>query len=69
METAEMKTTGKLSEKIESSSQKELMTIISEYGISYSSDEDLYRVILKDNYHYDPAIYEHPFNQTHKDSA
>jgi len=60
MEAAEIKTTEKLSEKIESSSQKELMTIISEYGISYSSDEDMYRVILQDNYNYDPALFEHP---------
>ena len=60
MESAEIKTTEKLSEKIESSSQIELMTIISEYGISYSSDEDMYRVILQDNYNYDPSLYEHP---------
>ena len=60
METTETKKTEKISEKIEASSQKELMTIISEYGISYSSDEDLYRVILQDTYNYDPAIYEHP---------
>jgi len=64
MESAEIKTTEKLSEKIESSSQKDLMTIISEYGISYSSDEEMYRVILQDNYNYDPAIYEHPCRMT-----
>lgn len=61
METAEIKTAKEVSEKIAASPDTELMTIISEYGISYSSDEDLYRVILQDNYNYDPALFEHPY--------
>ncbi len=60
METAEIKIAEKVSEKIASSPHSELMTIISDNGISYSSDEDLYRVILQDTYNYDPALFEHP---------
>lgn len=60
METPGIRTGAEISEKIESFSQEELLSIISEYGISYSSDEDMYRVILQDTYNYDPAFFEHP---------
>lgn len=60
MEAAEIRKTAEISEKIESFSQKELLSIISDYGLSYSSDEDMYRIILQDTYNYDPALFEHP---------